>query len=105
MNSLMMTNKGKLRAPIKRKWLEALRSGKFAQGYGRLCEETKFGARYCCLGVLANIEGINSDAGFLSERYLPKKIQIPLVYRNDGIGNIKVAWSFRRIATWIEKNL
>lgn len=36
------------------KWLEALRSDKYTQGFGYLCYE----GRYCCLGVLADVAQI-----------------------------------------------
>lgn len=42
-------------AELKRKWVEALRSGEFKQGKGRLyrmADDT-----YCCLGVLAHLQG------------------------------------------------
>lgn len=37
---------------IKNKWLEALRSGKYKKGSGRLRDEKN---NYCCLGVLCDI--------------------------------------------------
>jgi len=40
---------------IKTKWLEALRSGKYEQGAGHLCKNDK----YCCLGVLCDIIGLD----------------------------------------------
>lgn len=39
--------------PIKDKWLKALRSGRYPQGFGRL--RTASGG-YCCLGVLSKIQ-------------------------------------------------
>ena len=36
---------------IKEKWLEALRSGKYKQGFTRLKQNN----RYCCLGVLCSL--------------------------------------------------
>jgi hypothetical protein len=50
----------------KAKWLEALRTGKYQQGHGRL----KSGEGYCCLGVLQmcltdKVE-IHQDSKFLS---------------------------------------
>lgn len=38
-------------AELKKKWVEALRSGKYVQGNGTLCH----GGKYCCLGVLVDI--------------------------------------------------
>ena len=40
---------------VKRKWLAALRSGKYKQGPGYLYNSSK--ETYCCLGVLCGIEG------------------------------------------------
>lgn len=46
---------------IKDNWLEALKSGKYTQGYFRLQHKNKF----CCIGVLGDItDGLNND--FLS---------------------------------------
>jgi hypothetical protein len=38
-------------AQKKAKWVEALRSGKYNQGMGRL----RSGDRYCCMGVLCDV--------------------------------------------------
>lgn len=38
----------------RRKWVEALRSGKYEQGKGYLCRDGK----YCCLGVLCEVMGL-----------------------------------------------
>src|SRR5271166_2256567 len=38
---------------VKKKWLRALRSGKYKQGQLAL----RVGSRYCCLGVLCDISG------------------------------------------------
>lgn len=43
---------------IARKWTEALRSGEYRQGKGTL--KTKNG-RYCCLGVLCDIQNIPTN--------------------------------------------
>lgn len=48
---------------IKDKWLEALKSGKYIQGYAELVyiDESEI-KRHCCLGVLGEIiEGITND--------------------------------------------
>lgn len=38
-------------------WVEALRSGEYAQGVGYLCKANRDGsnARFCCLGVYADL--------------------------------------------------
>lgn len=43
-----------MKAAVKKRWIEALLSGKFVQGQKRL-RPTK--DTYCCLGVLAKVEG------------------------------------------------
>lgn len=45
------------------KWVEALRSGKYKQGTGSLCEITHSGEHYCCLGVLCDIANIPYTIG------------------------------------------
>ena len=40
-------------AQLKRRWIEALRSGEYEQGTDSLQEDN----RYCCLGVLCSIQG------------------------------------------------
>lgn len=50
---------------IKRRWVEALRSGKYTQGKGKLFEDYK--NAFCCLGVLCDIQGIpRADIGLYS---------------------------------------
>lgn len=44
----------KMPRELKEKWIEALRSGKYKQGYGVL--KTK--GEYCCLGVLQELRGV-----------------------------------------------
>lgn len=48
---------------VAKKWVEALRSGKYEQGTRYLKSENK----YCCLGVLCEISNISS---FISNFYL-----------------------------------
>ena len=47
---------------IKDKWLEALKSGEYKQGFKTLRTERGEEIRYCCLGVLGEIHpDLNSD--------------------------------------------
>ncbi len=46
-----------MNAGIKKAWLEALRSGRFRQGRGRLHKVTPEGHEFCCLGVLCELYG------------------------------------------------
>lgn len=91
---------------LKGKWVKALRSGKYEQGLYTLKKEN----RYCCLGVLRHIQFPNSNASqnggwYLCERHqnlagLDYSTQEKLSQMNDS-----GKWSFKRIATYIEKNL
>jgi hypothetical protein len=50
----------KLKKRVKKKWLEALRSGKYEQTSGTLSQDGK----YCCLGVLCEVaidSGLNIE--------------------------------------------
>lgn len=115
---------------IKRKWVKALRSGKYKQGKGHLKDER---GRFCCLGVLCNIidpKGWSSsadDGGFAytydeetEDGEIPSTLRhkvgisfdhtTHLITMNDGRepGHYEGAASRRRfstIATWIEENL
>jgi len=52
----------KLKKEFKRAWVEALRSGKYKQGFEQLVTITYDGSReFCCLGVAAAISGMNVD--------------------------------------------
>lgn len=88
---------------IKTKWINALRSGRYKQCKGRL----KKGDGYCCLGVLAKVQGckLPMAAGILNGRYsgyaagLESHSQSKLAGLNDNDD-----YSFKDIATFIEKN-
>jgi hypothetical protein len=45
-------------AEIKKNWIEALRSGRYEQGRGALRTHHLSGDRFCCLGVLADVVGL-----------------------------------------------
>ncbi len=101
---------------IKTKWVEALRSGDYEQGIGYLCRDGK----YCCLGVLAHINGdletsdgrcgVFGNTVYFYEGYLPLTLLrkyglVPseaeiLIKMNDIGGN-----QFDTIAVYIEENL
>ena len=44
----------KMPPDIKQRWIDALRSGQYPQGHGRL----QVAGRFCCLGVLCEVLGI-----------------------------------------------
>jgi hypothetical protein len=89
---------------IKRKWIRALRSGKYEQATSMLCD--KSGAM-CCLGVLAVIQGasigsiqngMTSDLAIGLNAGLRKRDREKLSYMNDD-GN-----SFKDIAGYISEH-
>jgi hypothetical protein len=40
------------------RWIEALESGEYQQGYGALRQDNNEGDTYCCLGVLCDVVGV-----------------------------------------------
>jgi hypothetical protein len=107
---------------IKEKWVAALRSGDYKQGYARLKkQDAKGNLSYCCLGVLAEVAGFgfletaNRSGDFplkafegvyavlpkehLKEAGLDSAAQDKLVDFNDG------GRSFKWIAYYIDRYL
>ncbi len=64
-----------MKEDIKEKWVAALRSGKYKQGKHRL----KNGRKYCCLGVLCDISGLDEfkNRGDRGEVYLNDIMILP----------------------------
>jgi hypothetical protein len=95
----------KLPSKVKNKWVRALRSGKWKKGSYKLKRSTDGDQtfKYCCLGVAAECSlahpSHNGDQYVRSE-FLPIYIQRDLSELND-----YREWSFKRIATYIEKYL
>lgn len=85
----------------KAKWLKALRSGKYQKGTGALRPTD---STYCCLGVAVAEKLCKPNAmnrkGLVSNHFLPEEVQNVLANLNDTAG-----WSFKRIATSIEKHV
>jgi len=109
-------------AQLKAKWVETLRSGEFAQTRGKLFRGEGYDylpAGYCCLGVLAKIQGCElvseNHKIFLNDKevpnpqgeVLPESLRgrmsaadmIFLASKNDA------GKSFDWLADYIEKNL
>lgn len=112
-------------------WVKALRSGKFKQGEGALLNriiddnDNVVSQEHCCLGVLAtvcrtrkqfdqydlsddSIEGSGNleDIGIYEEVGLSSEDTSFLINHNDGRNRDELIipkWSFKKIATWIEK--
>lgn len=85
-------------------WIEALRSGNYKQGTGKLRDKNNC---YCCLGVLADTidpEGWagntwNDLGGSVPNIFIGMKRQYILTTMNDSLEN-----SFEEIANYLEKN-
>lgn len=64
---------------LKAKWVEALRSGEYKQGFGRLRQQGEGAAvAYCCIGVLCEVAGFKPHG----DRYLDERL-IPLIFSLD----------------------
>lgn len=83
-----MTEYAKMDPKMKRRWIRALRSGKYKQGHDRLRTEDN---RFCCLGVVCDI--VNPD-GWRGGRHSGSKVLLG-----------KRLAKKLGIASWIEKNL
>lgn len=98
----------------KAKWLDALKSGEYLQGRGRLC----VGGQYCCLGVLAEIMGalrpdpcrprakvtLEGNLGYLDGATLDKA-RLPVSEQNSLAILNDISSDFLPTIEYIEKNL
>lgn len=110
MTKKVLINDGKkMPKDIKKTWLTALRSGKFLQTTETLREVSSDGTQsYCCLGVLSKC--VTGREPRLRDSTIGKDLRRRvgltritadrLAELNDDFG-----WSFKQIATWVEKNL
>ena len=107
----------------KRKWVAALRSGKYKQTHHTLRRVSKKqGTSYCCLGVLTQLCATQAKQSFtslagdgvLSEKvcaFVGLRVDDPkirghhLAARNDGEIPGRKPQNFKQIATLIEHNL
>lgn len=98
---------------LRARWVKALRSGEYGQTTGSLYRSAN--DAYCCLGVLCEVAGLNrlGNAKTLdrSTRFRPLRDALDLGSAKAGAQeklidlNDEEFWSFKRIATWIEKNV
>jgi len=115
-----------MKAKLKKRWVKALRSGRYKQTRQTLQNEA--GAN-CCLGVLCRIARVPQELRgthlyFGGDGYLNGNVELSddllekfgmlqeqqkhLVVMNDGdadAGDGTGAFTFGQIANWIEKNL
>lgn len=112
-----------MKAELKQRWLNALRSGNYQQGSGYLNRQE----RYCCLGVLCDVYSYkkvqatlsfcsyngrptNLDSIMLHEVGLTEANHRRLIRMNDGYYSNNsddeiTPQSFEVIADWIEANV
>ena len=78
-----------------KKWVDALRSGNYLQGSGRLCYrlEGETTERYCCLGVACEVYRQEVEQG---EELLPK-----LLYTNFSSYNGKIYYLPKTVRDWL----
>lgn len=95
------------------KWIEALESGQYEQGTECLKWSTDNACSYCCLGVLAEVMGlqwdnskyskykfgVDGDINYISDNILPLGVQQELAKLNDIQG-----MSFLEIAEVLKEN-
>lgn len=101
---------------LKKKWVEALRSGEYRQGRDRLYDATT--GSHCCLGVLAEVcEFPRDDAkhnGYYSFGGFVLVSSLGPINSVVGLNNLETSKlidmndsgrSFNSIADWIEENV
>lgn len=93
---------------IKQKWTQALRSGKYIQGKGKLHDKAT--KRYCCLGVLRAVAFPRSrHSGSETGELLPRRhlVAVGLTLQEEGelVDMNDSGVSFLNIAHWIDVNL
>jgi hypothetical protein len=86
----------------KSEWIAALRSGKFKQGRNKLFDECN--NSYCCLGVLAKINGLDVSTELLTEEH-HESIQLhdwseSFSYKGVNMGNFKTM-NIERIRSYL----
>ncbi len=96
---------------VKQKWVEALRSGRYEQTTGVLCD----GSAMCCLGVLCDVvdpdgwtfdKQIHQGESGTPSEHLSEQVGLPLDYQDLLVAmNDDEKKTFLEIADWIEGNL
>ncbi len=106
---------------LQTKWIEALSSGKYKQGIGKLKVEEKGEEKFCCLGVLCDLKNLGwaesistkkvfstlGHGGYQNTSFLPGTLrdEIGLTYhQTDALMNMNdKGASFEEISKEIEK--
>ena len=110
----------KMDPEFKERWIDALESGEYEQGKGKLCRDGKF----CCLGVAADVAEIPFETEAMGPNALPTRVYvfgpggrhlsgIPTNWKGISPAAQKRLWrmndsrgkTFAEIAQWIRENL
>lgn len=112
-----------MKKELKKKWVEALRSGKFKQTKKFLCTRKEDTQEYCCLGVLCEVMGIPKKKSydnvysyeFIGGTYSTRGLSQTMRHTEFGRNGQRVHYAliamndsgktFSEIADWIEKNV
>lgn len=89
---------------LKKKWVEALRSGRYKQGTEML---RSLDDEFCCLGVLCEVAGLKAGKTDDMYEYEGSAARAPLRFAVDQYELIELndRMPFSEIADWIEANL
>lgn len=113
----------KIDPKVKRKWVKALRSGRYKQGQKRLRLDDSKKTTYCCIGVLlktmrakwngdyADFVKVNGEGVEIKSYDQPPFDFWEALGSNHRVGDRLVrlndieGWDFKQIADWVEKNV
>lgn len=70
---------------IKKKWVDALRSGEYKQGYAELRTNTEVNSSFCCLGVLCDL--------YSKEHNIPWEEDGGFIGTGDVLPNNVISWA------------
>ena len=104
---------------LKKKWIKALRSGEYVQGRYRLVTPCKDYDKFCCLGVICDVMGVEFEERsdgvlIIADTTIAAELPDPLRKKADlNFGeqealmklNDFYRWNFNKIADWIDENL
>lgn len=105
-----MKTKIKLNADFRKRWIKALRSGKFKQIEGALAGEGR--GEYCVLGVAAYVLGVKKQTMILESAGHPRDVLTKEVMECSGIDkcghmigmNDEQGIPFKDMADYLEEN-
>lgn len=103
-----------MKARVKKKWLRALRSGRFLKGRGYLVQTKKEQDFFCCLGVLTNLYVEETGKGTvwdINDSVLAPEVQLWAGFRQAKDTHLKSVWDAqdprcgkKRLSGWNDGN-